>query len=60
MPKYVDEFGIPESLSTLFNLSIRAFSLPEFLLVVVQSFIFSLGLYDEIHYCSVSKNEIDL
>ena len=40
MLKYVDEFGISESLSTLFSLSIRAFSLPKFLFVVHKSLIF--------------------
>ena len=61
MPKYVDKFGIPELLSTLFSLSIRTFLLPKFLLVVAKSFVFfSQGLCGEIHYCLVSKKEIDL
>ena len=60
MPKSVDEFGIPESLSTFFSLSNRAFSLPKFLLVVARIYIFSLGLYGEIHFRLVSKKEIDL
>ena len=60
MPKHVDELGIPGLLSTLFSLSIRSFSLPKFLFVVAESLVFSLGLYGEIHYCLVSKKEIDL
>ena len=40
MPRYVNEFGIPELLSTLFSLSIRAFSLPKSLLVVAEIFNF--------------------
>ena len=60
MPNYVDEFGIPKLLSTLFNLSIRAFSLPKFLLVELKVLFFPLGNYGEIHYCLVSKKEIDI
>ena len=36
MPKYMDKFGIPESMSTLF----RGFSLPKFLLVVAKHLFF--------------------